>query len=393
MQVYECVIVGAGPAGMAYNAALKNRESVLMVEMGRPVEQRERLKPEDCVQGAGGAGLFSDGKFSFYPSGTKIWEQEQTALRRAYAQLEASLTPFKQIPPFPEIKIAPLRHTEGWSLKPYPSLYFSFEERLCLIKSLAARCLNIRYETEFLGYFPWEGHYRLQLRCLKTADLISVVAKRIVFAGGRFMPFFLNCPKNFLRYEVGFRVEGPDQLVKKREALIDPKFILNLGEGVECRTFCWCENGEAVQTRFKEITTYSGRADCPPTGKSNFGFNFQIKTPSLINEEEFKKLIETPPYEKKWEDVAELTEKFPPSLTPFIVKGLERLQQLFPSLKRDAIVLKGPTIEGVGLYPKLDACSRLEGEREVYVIGDGTGLYRGIVASMLSGYLLANKHI
>ena len=42
--------------------------------MGKACEERDRYNSKDCISGVGGAGLFSDGKFSFFPSGQNVWK-------------------------------------------------------------------------------------------------------------------------------------------------------------------------------------------------------------------------------------------------------------------------------------------------------------------------------
>ena len=61
---FQVIIVGAGPAGIfaALTLADLGIDSVLLVEKGKDLEQRNRLKPEDMLCGWGGAGAFSDGK-------------------------------------------------------------------------------------------------------------------------------------------------------------------------------------------------------------------------------------------------------------------------------------------------------------------------------------------
>ena len=46
----------------------------LIIEKGKSISNRDRNDKFDAVAGVGGAGLFSDGKFSFFPSGTNIWK-------------------------------------------------------------------------------------------------------------------------------------------------------------------------------------------------------------------------------------------------------------------------------------------------------------------------------
>lgn len=74
VSVFDLVIVGAGPAGLAAAQGFaSSRYSVALVDGGKPVRARDRYAPSDMTRGHGGAGLFSDGKFSFFPSATELW--------------------------------------------------------------------------------------------------------------------------------------------------------------------------------------------------------------------------------------------------------------------------------------------------------------------------------
>lgn len=392
MNVYDCVVVGAGPAGLAYASRLEERDSVLVIDRGKPVEDRGRMDPEECILGAGGAGLFSDGKFSFYPSGTKIWEQDEKILRCAYKMLQQDLAPFKKIPPFPEIDHTDKRKpvSEGWHLKPYESVYLSLSQRIQLIQNLV-KGLHIRYQKEFVKYDSLAEGYKIEIKTVGSSTSEYILAKKMVWAGGRFMPMFLECPKRFYRYELGFRVEGPSDLFEKEVDLVDPKYTKDLENGVECRTFCWCVNGEVVLTGSKGIRTYSGRADCPPTGLSNFGFNYRVKDSAILPKAVFEKILLMPPYQEKLRDLPKVLERFPDSFKGIIASGVDKLRVRFPKLNDD-VVIKGPTIEGIGEYPLTNHQFSLEGDPNISVIGDCSGIYRGIVASQLSGYILAHRH-
>lgn len=390
MSVYNYLVVGAGPAGLAFASALED-PSTLVIDMGKPVDQRDRFNPEECIQGGGGAGLFSDGKFSFYPSGTKIWTQDRMHLQRGYERLKQDLSPFHEIPSFPEIDETNklVEDKSGWLLKSYESIYLDLHARIQLIHNLAMGCLNIHYQTEFVEYDKTDNGYDVRLKTLSDGSFKSVSVKKIIWAGGRFMPLFLKCAKVFQRYEFGFRIEGPISLIKKEVNLIDPKHIYMSGD-VEYRTFCWCENGEVVQTLFKDIATFSGRADCLPTGRSNFGFNCRVKDSSLISKRDFKELMRLEPYEVKLKQIDQIVINSP-SVKKILDIGVAKIKERFSDLNNNEIEIIGPTIEGVGEYPKIDDDFQVEGLPGIYVIGDCSGIYRGIVASMLSGYILASK--
>lgn len=206
------------------------------------------------------------------------------------------------------------------------------------------------------------------------------------------MPRFLNCPKQFRRYEFGFRVESPSKLFPKTKS-VDPKYILEFEEqGIECRTFCWCENGEVSPTQFKDIQTYSGRADCLPTDRNNFGLNFRVKNAALLTDAVFAQIMSTKLYKEKITDLSSVLAHFPHSLQKVVAYGITQLLALFPTLNNDEVHILGPTIEGVGEYPEINNDSSIQNLPNAYAIGDCSGTYRGIVASMLSGYLLASKH-
>lgn len=66
---FQVIIVGAGPAGIfaALTLADLGIDSVLLLEKGKDLDQRTRLKAEDMLSGWGGAGAFSDGKLMLSP--------------------------------------------------------------------------------------------------------------------------------------------------------------------------------------------------------------------------------------------------------------------------------------------------------------------------------------
>ena len=64
-------IIGGGPSGLCASHLLKRYNiNHTLFEAGNCVENRSKEESYDLVHGIGGAGLYSDGKFSFYPSAT-----------------------------------------------------------------------------------------------------------------------------------------------------------------------------------------------------------------------------------------------------------------------------------------------------------------------------------
>ncbi len=381
---YDYVTMGAGPAGLAFSASLQY-ESHLLVDQGVSLADRRRDHPQECVQGAGGAGLFSDGKFSFFPSGTRIWEQNRADLLDAYALLARELP---DVPPFPDLSGEEFQAIRGqWTLKRYPSLYVSLADRIALIQRLVDRSPPILFSTKLVAYWRHGDGYCLQLD--RAGEELWVLTKKLVLAGGRFMPLFVSSPSVFRRYEFGVRLHGPWQLLRRPDGLIDPKFLFEEGT-VDYRTFCWCHRGEMVQTQFNGMRTYSGRADCDPTERSNFGFNVRVRDPDRLPIDQFGYVLQLPAFDFPLQTFRQrIGQIYPAAAGQLLIDGIDHLLRAMPELNHPEIACAGPTVEGVGVYPSVDAQFELQGQPGVFAIGDCSGLYRGIVASLLAGLILA----
>lgn len=140
MHDVEYLVVGAGPAGLAVSAYLSEHgREYLVVEQGMPVEDRRHDVPQHLGQGVGGAGLYSDGKFSFFPSASALWKLADNAtLRNSYQHVTELLAAIGvTAPTFPDVSpnasIFP-RDAE----KRYPSVYASLSSRTKLIDTLTA---------------------------------------------------------------------------------------------------------------------------------------------------------------------------------------------------------------------------------------------------------------
>ncbi|MFD5483298.1 FAD-dependent oxidoreductase [Streptomyces hawaiiensis] len=412
MSTFDLVIVGAGPAGLAAAQRLAGSPyRVALVDGGKPVTSRDRHAAEDLTRGHGGAGLFSDGKFSFFPSASELWTLPRTEdLHAAYEWTCALLGSYGlDTPPFPTDPTAYTVGSGQWVLKEYPSDYLSLEARLRLTEDMvAATDATVINETEIVktSYDPVSDDFRLVLRHADGQES-ELVARRLLLASGRFGPLSLNTLTEahaFRRLEVGFRIQQPADLAFFRDMKqLDPKLRFREEDGgVEWRTFCACRNGEAALTETQGLWTVSGRSDCPPTGRSNVGFNTRIldeavarraMAPALAAMEDeashftvsMAALIASEP-----DAVATFDRVYGPELREIMVRGLSRLANAFPDIRDGETQLIGPTLEGVGWYPEVDGDLRLS-DAPAWVAGDACGLFRGIVAAMISGHYAADS--
>lgn len=399
VSMYDIVFVGGGPAalfGAQYLSALGSNLSFLVVEMGKKIEERNHDSEVECAAGIGGNGLFSDGKFSYYPAGTELWKMDKDLLENAYILYKDLMSKYHSVPDFPDLDESKTDFDAGecWKLKEYETYYLSLDERYDLIKRMICEYKDkILTETEVIEISKGINCYIAKCKNVSTKEEFEIVCKKIVFGGGRFMPLFIKklgfIPTEFKRIELGFRLEGPaDSKIYNVSSKIDPKFVVK-HEDTEYKTFCWCRSGEAVCTNFNGIRTWSGRSDCEPTGLSNFGFNVKFRNDSSMAL--LYDAVKTEPFSVPFcEDhlVAEPYKK----IYSKIKEGLTTFLELWKIEDMSDFVVKGPTIEGVGYYPITDGYLKIPNE-EMYVIGDSTGKFRGIVASMLSGAFVAAKLI
>ncbi|MFE9676994.1 FAD-binding protein [Streptomyces sp. NPDC006259] len=412
MDTFDLVIVGAGPAGLAAAQRLAGSgRSVALVDGGKPIGERDRYAAVDMTRGHGGAGLFSDGKFSFFPSASELWTLPRSAdLRAAYDWTCELLGSYGlDTPPFPSDPTAFTVGRGEWVLKDYPSDYLSLEARLRLTADMvAATDATVLSETDVVTteYDRVDDTFLLGLRDSKGQES-QVLARRLILATGRFGPLGLGTltgERSFRRLEVGFRIEQPsDRAFFKDMKQLDPKLRFSEQDGsVEWRTFCACREGEAALTETQGLWTVSGRSDCPPTGRSNVGFNTRIldeevaaraMAPALAamaEEESYFTLSLTRLMAGEPETVAAFDGVYGPELREIMTRGLSRLAAAYPVIQDDATQLIGPTLEGVGWYPKVDGDLRLL-DAPAWVTGDACGLFRGIVAAMISGHYAAGS--
>ena len=386
----DVVVLGAGPAGLAAGCAAADAGvEVLVLEAGQRAEQRDRDRPADLAQGVGGAGLHSDGKFSFAPSATALWVLEpRSLLEAAYAWTAKLLGEFGVLaPPFPE---GPAPIVAG-PVKAYPSQYMSPENRAALVTELAAR-LGSRLHADTPARLA-ESDDEL---AVTLADGTLIRAGALVLAGGRFGPLLeASTPIRFRRVELGVRVETPaDRFpLDMLPDLLDPKWIRDDPDDgmVQWRTFCCCRRGEIVETEFAGLRTVSGRADGPRTGFSNFGFNVRLLEPRRA-ERALAQAVATaraePPSVLALEDLldnptgTEVARRLGPETARTLADGLRFLQADLASLPGDTR-LRLPAIEGVAYYPRVD--SSLCVASRLWAAGDVTGVFRGLVPALVSG--------
>ena len=90
VEMFDAIVIGLGPAGMMATLTLAQKGyRVLGVDRGKSFAKRDSNMPYDVANGFGGAGLFSDGKLSFFPAASNLWANlEKSELKKAYLSLQ-----------------------------------------------------------------------------------------------------------------------------------------------------------------------------------------------------------------------------------------------------------------------------------------------------------------
>lgn len=410
--IWDVAIVGAGPGGLsAANRLSELGLTSVLLDCGKVVASRDRENPSETTSGVGGAGLFSDGKFSFFPSASALWQlADRHSLEQAYLWTCELFNSYGLNPPQLPHDLSPRGSTAGeWFLKSYPSYYLPLESRIkmtqILQETISSKLLT---ETSVMSwrYSAASDRFELELNSGPDKDLHHIMARQLILAGGRFGPVALGAPgfesDRFHRLEFGFRVEqSVDDFFLAAEQDLDPKYCFaDPTMNVEWRTFCTCRSGETVLSDTNGLWTVSGRADCPPTGRSNAGFNTRILDASLAAKiwgemsatlRESRSYYRVPLREFLFcGDSNEIVLQAGPLAAGAMRCGLKLLSDRFPSLLSTETDLIGPTLEGVGWYPANNDNLRCP-NGPAWVVGDATGKFRGIVAAMVSGHYAASR--
>lgn len=397
----DVAIIGSGPAGLAAGSALSDSGlKYLIIERGQPLDKRD-LAPDTLIHGAGGAGLFSDGKFSFYPSASHLWMlDDRSGLMDSYEWLVKLLSKYGvEAPNFP-VCAETWKSCGGKGIKEYPSIRMENINRHKMISSLvASQDENIMFSADVFKITPTENRgYEIKIN--RNYEIDTLRCRFIIFAGGRFGSLVLKkimpyLPFRFLRYEIGLRLEQlTENWVFNQYVQPDIKVIEPGPRQTEWRTFCTCRSGKVLKTRWHYLDTYSGTCDNGESFYSNIALLLRFNSvPELPLLQEIESILSG--------DTRPLTISLAEYMREHKVllgKGIDDLfiQKLesLPFSDLPNVRIYSPCIEGLGHYPAINNNLKVE-SANIFIAGDSTGIFRGLTAAMVSGFyvgLQIKKH-
>ncbi|MBO7672888.1 NAD(P)/FAD-dependent oxidoreductase [bacterium] len=451
--MYNVAIVGAGPAGIFTAleiVKLRPDWKVVLVEKGEKIEARKCLLREGYAKcpsckkcgllcGWGGAGAFSDGKLTLTPDvgGHLVDYMERKKVEdlidysdklylkfgateevfgtdtKVFAEIEHAAT-------LAELKLvySPVRHlgTER-SLDVLKNMQDYLAKHITILNNACAQNLIVECE---------------QVKGVILDNGEKIMAEYIVIAPGREGADWLT--KEFANHkigmvnnavDVGVRVELPAPVFEPiTSKLYESKLIYHAPTfGDEVRTFCMNPNGEVVQENYSGIATVNGHSYADiKTKNTNFAllvserFTEPFKEPIAYGQhiarlanmlaggilvQRFGDLLDgrrsTPDRIKSSTIEPTLTCATPGDLSlvlPYrqltsIKEMLFALDKIAPGTASRYTLLYGVEVKFYSARVKLTDKLETEGVKNLFAIGDGAGVTRGLIQASASGVHVA----
>lgn len=451
--MYNVAIIGAGPAGIfsALEIMKKNPDwKVLIVEKGNKIEKRQCLvrnglkacppcKKCGLLCGWGGAGAFSDGKLTLTPDvGGNLLDymsrQEVEEIIKytddVYLQYGATkevhgtnTEDFAEIArkaTMAELKLvhSPVRHlgTER-SLDVLKSMQDYLSDRVDILNDEVAKNLIIEND-EIKGFTTDKGN--------------TYTAKYVIVAPGRegadwFTQELAKTKVSLVNnaVDVGVRVELPAPVMDDiTDKLYESKLIYHAPSfNDEVRTFCMNPNGEVVCENYNGIATVNGHSYAnKKTDNTNFAllvskrFTEPFKEPIQYGQhvarlanmlaggvlvqrlgdlldgrrstvESIRKSPLTPTLHSA--TPGDLSLVLPYRQLTSIVEMLYALDKIAPGVASRHTLLYGVEVKFYSARVNLSNEFETDGVKNLFAIGDGAGVTRGLIQASASGVLAA----
>lgn len=450
MKQYDVAIIGAGPAGTfaAYELIEKKPDlKIVVVESGHDIYQRVcpisagkvksciNCKPCNIMRGFGGAGAFSDGKYNFttkfggwlneYLSDEKVLQlidyvdqinMKHGAPAKVYSTEKSTLGK-KSLAHDLHLLDASVRHlgTEN-NLKMLEKTYEYLKDKV-----------EFRFETLVKSIEPKENG-----GILKLGNDEELSANYLVAAPGRAGAewFTEECKRLGLellnnQVDVGVRVEVPDQVFNHiTDEVYEAKLVYRTkGYGDLVRTFCMNPHGHVVMENTDGIITVNGHSYSDPKLQSkntNFALLVSNRFTEPFNEPHqygkriasFSNMLGGGIIVQRFGDLmkgrrtnahrlgksftkptlqatpGDLSLVLPKRHLDNIIEMIRALDHIAPGMANDDTLLYGVEVK---FYS-----SRLRLSREletslpnVFAIGDGAGVTRGLSQAGASGIYVA----
>lgn len=446
------IIVGAGPAGIfsALELAEKAQLNILIVDKGADIDKRKcpanrglgciNCDPCNVLHGWGGAGAFSDGKLTL---STEVggWLDEylgEKKLQNLVNYVDHVYTRFgaaNNVYGADEDLIGEIERKAalaGLKLIPQKVRHMGTEkcaETLRKMQRFLKGKVEVRTRTEVKGLMVKGGC----IDGVETVDGDRALAKYVIVAPGRSGAEWLKVEAQALGLrtlnnpvDVGVRVEVQAPILEElTKALYEPKLVYysKFFDDV-VRTFCVAPYGEVITESYDGVLTVNGQSYAERrSGNTNFAilvstsFTEPFKEPiaygkyiarltNLLSggvivqrlgdleagrrstEDRIRRSTVEPTY--KSATPGDLSFVLPYRYVADIREMLEALDKIAPGLHSRDTLLYGVEVKFYSSRLALNECLETP-IKNLFTIGDGAGLTRGLVQASVSGVVAARQ--
>jgi uncharacterized FAD-dependent dehydrogenase len=453
MKNYDVIIIGGGPAGIfaALELCQTTGLKILLIEKGKDISGRRcpvrdtgstcvACRPCNLVCGLGGAGAFSDGKLVLSTEvgghlGDYLGKESAARLIKyvdeLYVKFGASEKVFGDDGAVAEIgRRAGLA---GLHLIPTPVRHMGTENCYSVLKAMRDYLtpkLELKLDSMAVEIMVDEG----AVKGVKTEDGEEYSCQYLVLAPGREGADWLSREAERLRLtmqinpvDIGVRVEVPVGVMQElTDVLYEVKLeYISQSFSDRIRTFCMCPAGEVIMESTggtDPVVTVNGHSYASQKSpNTNFALLVSTNFTRPFHEpiaygkylarlanflgggvlvQRFGDLLDghrsTPERIKQGGVEPTLKSATPGDLSfalPFrhltgLIEMLMAMDKLTPGVGSSDTLLYGIEVKFYSFRPRLSSCLETE-VRNMFAVGDGTGVSRGLVQASASGLVAA----
>jgi len=449
---YDVVIVGAGPAGIfsALELSGKSDLDIIMLEKGSDIDKRRcpasrglgciHCNPCHLLSGWGGAGAFSDGKLTLSTSvggwlNEYIGKEKLSELLKYVDKIYSRYADSSVVYGYDidEVeRIEKQASLAGLRLIRQKIRHLGTDncrEALKKIRQDLDDRVEVRTNTEVKSLIVKDG----EIKGVKTVDGNEIFGKYVIVAPGRVGAEWLKSQAEALGLktlnnpvDVGVRVETLASVMESlTSVLYEPKFIYySQAFDDMVRTFCVAPHGEVITESYNGVISVNGQSYANrKTENTNFAilvstsFTYPFREPiaygkyiarlaNLLSgtviiqrlgdlilgrrstEDRIKRSVVNPTL--KTATPGDLSFVLPYRYLTDIREMLKALDKVTPGIYSKHTLLYG--VEVKFYSSRLELNESLETKiRNLFTIGDGAGITRGLIQASASGVIVARE--